>query len=73
MAEQRSNWITSYVAAGIIWGASFLFIAVGAIALPAFGVAFVRLLIGAITLFVIIKVKKYMIPTDLKTLSLIHI
>lgn len=67
MAEQRSNWITSYVAAGIIWGASFLFIAVGAIALPAFGVAFVRLLIGAITLFVIIKVKKYMIPTDLKT------
>ena len=57
----------SYIAAGLIWGASFLFIAVGATALPAFGVAFVRLLVGAVTLFVIIKVKGYKIPTDRDT------
>ena len=57
----------SYIAAGLIWGASFLFIAVGATALPAFGVAFVRLMVGAVTLFVIIKVKGYKIPTDRDT------
>jgi drug/metabolite transporter (DMT)-like permease len=67
MPEQSRNWVSSYIAAGIIWGASFLFIAVGATALPAFGVAFTRLLIGAITLYVIIKIKKYKVPTDLKT------
>jgi drug/metabolite transporter (DMT)-like permease len=67
MTEQRRHWIVSYIAAGLIWGASFLFIAVGATALPAFGVAFVRLLVGAITLFVIIKVKGYKIPTDRDT------
>ena len=67
MTEQRRHWIVSYIAAGLIWGASFLFIAVGATALPAFGVAFARLLIGAITLFVIIKVKGYKIPTDRDT------
>lgn len=44
-----------------------MFIAVGATALPAFGVAFVRLLVGAVTLFVIIKVKGYKIPTDRDT------
>ena len=67
MTEQRRHWIVSYIAAGLIWGASFLFIAVGATALPAFGVAFVRLLVGAVTLFVIIKVKGYKIPTDRDT------
>ncbi len=67
MPQQSRNWVVSYIAAGLIWGASFLFIAVGATALPAFGVAFVRLLIGAVTLYVIIKVKGYKIPTDLDT------
>lgn len=67
MTEQRRHWIVSYVAAGLIWGASFLFIAVGATALPAFGVAFIRLLIGAVTLYVIIKVKGYKIPRDRDT------
>lgn len=67
MTEQRRHWIVSYVAAGLIWGASFLFIAVGATALPSFGVAFIRLLIGAVTLYVIIKVKGYKIPRDRDT------
>jgi len=67
MTERRRHWIVSYVAAGLIWGASFLFIAVGATALPAFGVAFIRLLIGAVTLYVIIKVKGYKLPRDRDT------
>lgn len=67
MTERRRHWIVSYVAAGLIWGASFLFIAVGATALPAFGVAFIRLIIGAVTLYVIIKVKGYKIPRDRDT------
>ena len=69
MSSTGRNWLASYVAAGLIWGASFLFIAVGAGALPPTGVAFTRLLIGAVTLFVIIKVKGYKIPTDLNTWS----
>ncbi len=67
MPQQSRHWVVSYIAAGLIWGASFLFISVGATALPAFGVAFVRLLIGAVTLFAIIKVRGYKIPTDLDT------
>jgi drug/metabolite transporter (DMT)-like permease len=67
MSEQRSPWVASYIAAGLIWGASFLFIAVGATALPAFGVAFIRLIIGTVTLYVIIKVKGYKIPRDRDT------
>ena len=69
MSESGRHWLASYVAAGLIWGASFLFIAVGATALPATGVAFIRLFIGALTLFVIIKVKGYKIPRDLNTWS----
>lgn len=67
MSSSGRNWLASYVAAGLIWGASFLFIAVGATALPATGVAFVRLLIGALTLYVIIKIKGYRIPRDRDT------
>ena len=67
MQEQRRHWVASYIAAGLIWGASFLFIAVAATALPAVAVAFIRMVIGAVTLFVIIKVKGYKIPTDLHT------
>jgi drug/metabolite transporter (DMT)-like permease len=67
MTEQRRHWLVSYLAAVLIWGSSFLFIAVGATALPAFGVAFVRLLIGTITLYIIIKIKRYEIPKDFDT------
>jgi drug/metabolite transporter (DMT)-like permease len=67
MPQQSRNWVVSYISAALIWGASFLFIAVSATALPAFGVAFIRLFIGTVTLFVIIKVKGYKIPTDLDT------
>lgn len=67
MTEQRSPWVASYIAAGLIWGGSFLFIAVGATALPAFGVAFIRLIIGSLTLYVIIKVKGFKLPRDRDT------
>ena len=67
MTEQRRHWLASYLAAVLIWGSSFLFIAVGATALPAFGVAFMRLLIGTLTLYIIIKIKRYEIPRDFDT------
>jgi len=70
MAEANTSatgrgWVAKYVGAGLIWGSSFLFIAIGGQALPAVGVAFWRLAIGAVTMFMIAKATGARIPTDL--------
>jgi drug/metabolite transporter (DMT)-like permease len=62
-----NSWVSKYIGAGLIWGSSFLFIAIGGQALPAVGVAFWRLLVGAVTMFAIAKATGARIPRDARS------
>ena len=61
------SWLVKYLLAGIIWGSSFLFIAIAAKAFPAVGVAFLRLAIGSAVMFVIIKISGHRLPREPRT------
>ena len=60
----RSNWLSSYIALGLVWGCSFLFIKQGLTFLTPFGVAFGRCALGALTLFIYAQLKGINIPRD---------
>lgn len=62
MSSKLQPWVAKYIGAGLIWGSSFLFIAVGVRALPPVGVAFWRLLIGAITMYAIVRIGRHSLP-----------
>ena len=62
----KSNWLTSYIALGLVWGCSFLFIKQGLTFLTPFGVAFGRCALGALTLFLYAQFKGIDIPRDPK-------
>lgn len=67
-ATNRGNsWVIKYLLAGLIWGSSFLFIAIAAKAFPATGVAFWRLAIGAAVMFAIIRLSGHRLPREPKT------
>lgn len=60
------TWIWYYVGLGLIWGASFLFIEVGLIALTPEALTFWRFFMGASTMWIFIKIKKYETKLDTK-------
>ena len=67
MTSRLQPWVAKYIGSGLIWGSSFLFIAVGVRALPPVGVAFWRLLIGAVTMFIILKAGRNHLPREAST------
>lgn len=62
----KNSWIPAYLATGIVWGCSFIFIKLGLEFLTPFGVAFGRCALGAITLLLFAKLRKIKLPSDKK-------
>ena len=64
--QRQSSWIPAYIALGIVWGCSFIFIKLGLEFLTPFGVAFGRCALGALALLIYAKVKGISLPKDPK-------
>ena len=62
--KKSSNWIGLYIALGVVWGCSFIFIKLGLEFLTPIGVAFGRVSLGALTLVFWARIKKIQLPTD---------
>lgn len=62
--KRQSSWIPAYIALGIVWGCSFIFIKLGLEFLTPFGVAFGRCALGALALLIYAKVKGISLPKD---------
>ena len=50
VVSKKKSWIGLYIALGVVWGASFIFIKLGLEFLTPIGVAFGRVSMGALTL-----------------------
>ena len=58
MSKSKSqSWLGLYIALGIVWGCSFIFIKLGLEFLTPFGVAFGRCALGALALLIYLKIK----------------
>lgn len=63
--SQTKNWLPGFIALGIVWGSSFLFIKWGLTTLTPLGVAFFRGLIGALTLLIYCLVTRTKLPSKI--------
>jgi drug/metabolite transporter (DMT)-like permease len=59
---KKSSWVTLYIALGIVWGCSFIFIKLGLEFLTPIGVAFGRVSLGALTLVLWARYKGIALP-----------
>jgi len=55
--SKSQSWLGLYIALGIVWGCSFIFIKLGLEFLTPFGVAFGRCALGALALLIYLKIK----------------
>ena len=62
----KNRWVVLYIALGIVWGCSFIFIKLGLEFLTPFGVAFGRCALGAGTLLLWAKYKNIALPKSRK-------
>jgi drug/metabolite transporter (DMT)-like permease len=58
----KKSWLPAYLALGLVWGCSFIFIELGLVFLSPFGVTFIRCALGAITLLIFAKARKVELP-----------
>lgn len=65
--SKEKSWLPAYIALGIAWGCSFIFIKQGLRFLTPFGVAFGRCTLGAITLLVIVRIRGQRLPREKST------
>lgn len=64
--SKHQSWLPIYLALGVVWGCSFIFIKLGLDFLTPFGVAFGRCALGAATLLVWARYKKISLPRSRK-------
>ena len=64
--SKKQTWPLDFSILTLIWGASFLFIAVAGKSIPPIGVSFWRMALGAMALFVIVKVQGHKYPRTAK-------
>jgi drug/metabolite transporter (DMT)-like permease len=64
--SKSQSWLGLYIALGIVWGCSFIFIKLGLEFLTPFGVAFGRCALGALALLVYLKLKGLTLLRDRK-------
>ena len=64
---KQKSWLPIYLALGVVWGCSFIFIKLGLEFLTPVGVAFGRCALGAFALLLIIKVRGISLPSDRRT------
>ena len=64
--QRSQNWLPTYIALGIVWGASFLFIEKSLTFLTPVGVAFLRCFFGAGSLWCVLLYKRIPIVRDWK-------
>ena len=66
--KKEKSWLPIYLALGVVWGCSFIFIKLGLEFLTPFGVAFGRCALGALTLLAWAKFKGIALPKSKKML-----
>ena len=70
MSKSKSqSWLGLYIALGIVWGCSFIFIKLGLEFLTPFGVAFGRCALGAFALLIYLKIKGLSLVRDRKLIG----
>ena len=70
MRESKAqSWLGLYIALGIVWGCSFIFIKLGLEFLTPFGVAFIRCAFGALALLIYLKIKGLSLVRDRKMIG----
>lgn len=70
MSKSKSqSWLGLYIALGIVWGCSFIFIKLGLEFLTPFGVAFGRCALGALALLIYLKIQGLSLVRDRKMIG----
>jgi drug/metabolite transporter (DMT)-like permease len=67
--SKSQSWLGLYIALGIVWGCSFIFIKLGLEFLTPFGVAFGRCALGALALLIYLKIKGLSLVRDRKMIG----
>ena len=63
--SSKGSWVPGFIALGIVWGSSFLFIKWALLSLTSIGVAFLRGLIGGLTLLLFALATRTRLPNKL--------